>query len=822
MAVVDAPTGVRDPERVGQEAVPSWLREVGVTARETEVLRLVGRHLQNSEIAGTLHLSERTVESHVSSLLRKLTAADRRGLLDAAQRLGDDREHALHQPLSTFVGREHELAELDTLAQQHRLITLVGPPGAGKSRLALQLTISPGARRLPTPALVDLATLPPGSGVVRAFADSLAVAVEEHRLSRQLRDVLAHGDHWLLVDNCEHVAGPTAALVDELVGTCPGLRVLATSHGPLGVAGEVVFAVAPLAPADAERLFLDRARSALPGFSAEDGGSADVAAICERLDGLPLAIELAAARLRTFSTAELLEQLEDRFALLTGPPHGAPVRHATLEAAIRWSHDLLDEDERLLLERCSVFPAAFDFDTVSEVLSIPPLTRDDVVRVFPRLLDRSLLASRRTGRSTEFRMLFSIRRFAGARLAERGDQDVVRRQHAQHHLRAGPARAADLRGGDQAGALLWFERRWPDVRAAMRWAIDSADLGAAWGFLSGIGTAWEVLGARGEAFDWLDELLAAPFPADDHGVEAAVTATLLRCYQDTGAALELAGRAVDLARDLDGDEHARALATMALGWASMYAGQPARARGLLDEAIDLLRRHGDEWHLAFCREGLGLAGCDLAETLEHLGRAADDFGRLGDLVKRSNCLSHMASACLDSRRRLEDAGAWLVESRRLAELAGSLHERLHAELGLARLDQLHGRPTAGPAFEALLPGFRTIGDLRCTSRCLTGLGVAALAAGDHAAASDHLAQSALVADGTRSRADVAHILRLLAECSEAAGDDSRAARLRSGAEAVVDGRAVAVSQLVEAAQRVAGSVLAPQSTTTKRSPSAGR
>ncbi|PMR58371.1 hypothetical protein C1A38_25145 [Verrucosispora sp. ts21] len=766
------------------EQVPSRLRAAGVTRREADVLRLVGGRLQNREIAEALHVSERTVESHVSSLLRKLGVTQRRMLVDAADEFAVRRRGVLRQPLSSFFGREQETVQVASLVQRHRLVTLTGPPGVGKTRLALHV-----AGTLPHPAtwvLVDLASTAPDDPVTRVFADSLGIAADERRLLSQLRDVLAHGDHWLLVDNCEHVAESTSRLLDELLGTCTSLHVLATGHTPLGVAGEALYDVAPLQPSEAERLFADRAAKALPSFTLDDRNSDDVAAICRKLDGLPLAIELAAARLRAFSPSELFVRLQDRFALLADTGRGATGRHRTLEAAIRWSYELLDEDERVLFERCSVFPGSFDFDTADAVVSDPPaITHDDVVRVFPRLLDRSLLSSRRDGPTTEYRLLDSIRHFAQSRLEERGGLAAIRERHAVHHLQGGPAWMADLQGRDQAGALRWFEQRWPDIRAAVHWALDTGNLDAAWTFISGVGTGWEILGARGELFDWLDRLLEHPLPPSRLGVQAAVTASLLRCYQDTGAALETARHGVELAAGPALGEHSRSLATMAVGWALMYDGQAEPAREQFHRAVDEFRGHGDDWHLAFSLEGLALAGRDLDDTLDHLRQAADAFGRIGDLVKRSNCLIQMASRCIDVGSQPDDIETWLTEARDLAESTPSNHERLHAEVCLARLEQLRGRPAAaGAAFETLLPEFRRIGDLRCLSRCLNGVGMAALHAGAYDVAAENLADSVRIAQSTGDRREIAQGLRLLAECALAGGGPHRAALLLGCAEGV--------------------------------------
>ncbi|MFD0478544.1 ATP-binding protein [Nonomuraea thailandensis] len=437
-----------------------------MTARESEVLWLVGDRLQNQEIAARLRVSERTVESHVSSLLRKLGGSNRLALVEAAARLRAAREplDGLPRPLSSFVGRDGEAGDVLGLLEAYRMVTLTGPPGTGKTRLALHLAHA--ASGLPPAVLIDLAPVTSarngtGAAVERAFADALGVVGQEHQLRTLIRQTLAEGGHWLVVDNCEHVTTAAASLLADLLATTSHLRVLATSHGALHLDGEAVYEIPPLplpdelgGPAEilrsgAGRLFADRAAAASPGFEVTAGNARQVATLCRRLDGLPLAIELAAARVRFFTPGELLARLDDRFALLTDGARGAPGRHRTLEEALAWSYELLSEEERLLLERCSVFPGGFDYDTAARVVAYPPLEPGGLVRIFSRLLDRSLISSLRRADSTEYRLLESVRQFAQRRLAARGEAGTAREQHARHHLGHAVASVPDLRGRDQ-------------------------------------------------------------------------------------------------------------------------------------------------------------------------------------------------------------------------------------------------------------------------------------------------------------------------------------------------------------------------------------
>jgi predicted ATPase/DNA-binding CsgD family transcriptional regulator len=772
------------------ELVP--LGVAGVTRSELRIFWLVADRLRNKEIANALHVSVRTVESHVSSLLRKLGVPDRQSLVDTAVLL---REHGrpgghLPNPLSTFVGRDEETGDLLRLVRAHRMVTLTGPAGAGKTRLALHVARS--VEGMPDPVLVDLATVPPGAEVAAVFADALGItgaSRDERRLRAVLRDALADGPHWLLVDNCEHVAPAAADLLAALSATTSRLHVLATCHGPLGVAGETAYPVGtlPLPPdtddpaavlaADSGRLFADRAAAASPGFAVTTGNARAVATVCRRLDGLPLAIELAAARVRAFSPTELVTHLDDRFAVLTDGPPG---RHRTLEGALSWSYRQLDHDERLLFERCSVFPGRFDYPTAADVLGggDPPT---DVAKVFPRLVDRSLVARHRHHEVTEYRLLDSVRQFAHDRLVLRGEQDAVRARHARSHLRRGRELAGDLRGGGQTGALAWFDRRWADLREAMRWALDTGRTEEAWEFLAGVNTGWEVLGARADLFDWLDRLLAEPLPTGDLGIRSAVTATVLLCYHDTRRAAVFAGVAGRLADT--GADHHRASALFALGWVLQYGGDRNRALPVLYQASTAFADLGDDWHHALALSAVAQAAPDLTAALHHLARSADLFGRLRDHVKRANCLTTMAMRALDARTRLTEAAGWLTEAAELAQATGNDHEWLHAELCRATLDQRQGRSEAAAAgFADILAALRRVGDRRCIIRCLLGLGESALDCGDPGTAHRHLTEAVTIAVAINDPPKTANGLRLLARSAHATRRFRHAATLLGAAD----------------------------------------
>lgn len=762
------------------------LTEAGFTPREQEVFWLVSDRLRNREIAARLHISERTVESHVAAMLRKVAGSDRGDLVafgtDLRARGAGNRP--LPQVLSSFVGREGEVAELAAATARHRLVTVVGPAGVGKTRLAFEV----GRARTdgPEPILVDLATVSAPEEVARSVATALGLVEDDRGLLACLRAALREDRHWLLLDNCEHVGETVALLVGDLLSATSGLSVLATSQGPLGLPGELVHDVAPLGlppPVDdpaavlaapAARLFAERAATASPGFEVAAANARDIAAVCRRLDGLPLAIELAAARVRMFSPAELAAHLDERFQLL-GSDEG-PARHRSLLTAVQWSHDLLDEVEQVVFRRCAVFPGEFDYDTAAAVVVFPPVDRAGFARAFPRLLDRSLLSRRQLGdETTAYRLLETFRAFALGQL-HAADREELEHRHAAHHVEAALARSHDLRGDGQAAALQWFERRWVDLREAVRRSLARDESELAWTLLTRIGRSWDAVGIRGELFDWLAALLERAWPDGLGGVRARIAAASLLFYVDAERSAQIGAEALALVPD--DEPRLRADAELTLGWALGYVGERTRARAHLESARAAFRRDDDAWLEALALQGLGHAARDPASTVTHLQQAATIFASLGDEVLHANCLNIMASRAMEMGEHGDRVERWLVEALDIAQRTGNAHERIHAELHLARLAQRRGHhEDATATCRALLPVLRRMGDRRCAARCLIALGRAALAEGETAAARTHLGGGVVVAREVNDPRELAEGLRLLALVEHGAGEDRRAADL---------------------------------------------
>src|SRR5262245_52052609 len=411
----------------------------GISAREAEILTLVGEHRSNAEMGAQLFISVRTVETHVSSLLRKLGAPDRRALADLAAELARAGRTSqalvgLPSPLNPFIGRARERIELGDLLGAHRQVTAVGPGGVGKTRLALTLAADLAGDFEDGVWFVDLVPVTDSALVGSAIAAVLGVGEQQ---GRGIDDsvLAAMGDrHALLVlDNCEHLSDGVAPFVERLLARCPYVRVLTTSRARLMVPFEWAYPVPPLSldehdggadgdsevgPSDAVALFVDRA--AAVGWTVEPEHVNQVADVCRRLDGVALAIELAAARLPALGLDGLVAGLSDHLRLLVGG-HRADDRHRSVRAMLDWSQHLLSSADSTLLRRVSIFVSAFTATAAVRVVGFPPLEPGAVVDGLARLTDQSLLAITASASGTRYRALGTIRQYGTEQLTETGE-----------------------------------------------------------------------------------------------------------------------------------------------------------------------------------------------------------------------------------------------------------------------------------------------------------------------------------------------------------------------------------------------------------------
>jgi predicted ATPase len=376
--------------------------------------------------------------------------------------------------LTTFVGRTHEVKSLAEELEGHRLVTLIGVGGTGKTRLAIETAASVADAHPDGCWMIELAMVTVNDGVPFAFCTGLGFTappdgdVVEHVVSR-----LRHKRCLVLVDNCEHVLAATADVVERLVAACPGVAILATSREPLMVRGERLVPVPSLAPDDAERLFLQRARDEAPDLVIDDDQLVAVAALCQRLDGLPLALELAASRVRALTPVELVANLEERFRMLVGGRRSRLERHQTMRGTLDWSYDLCSELEQTVFDRLSVFPAAFDLAAARAVAGGDGVDEYDVVDVVPQLVDRSLVQrSTALDGTTRYRMLETMRAYGREHLQHQALSDVVRGRHAQYMARTLASLTLRTLGPDEVAVQRRIAEYLPDAVVATDWFID--------------------------------------------------------------------------------------------------------------------------------------------------------------------------------------------------------------------------------------------------------------------------------------------------------------------------------------------------------------
>ena len=459
--------------------------------------------------------------------------------------------------LTSFVGRRTEIIDVRSILIDSRFVTLTGVGGAGKTRLAVQIATTMAAEFENSVWLADLSPITDPDLV--PVTVSLALGLPDQP-GRSTMDALTGfiGDRRMLVvlDNCEHLLDASAALVAALLVACPHLTVLATSREPIGVPGEVTWATPSLSLADeAIELFADRARRVRPGFSITDDNSAVVAEVCLRLDGMPLAIELAAARVRALSLTEIADGLHDRFRLLTGGARTAVRRQQTLRASVDWSHALLTEPERVLFRRLAAFLGGFDLDAAQAVCGGGDVQSHHVLDQIILLVDKSLVvAEDRVGR-TRYRLLETVRQYAQDKLSESGEAGTVRARHRDHYT----AMAALLDNPAQGGhehRLVQAETEIDNLRAAFAWSREDADVELAMQLASSLQPLWLTRGRLQEGLAWQDAVLTGS-DGRDLDVPPAVRARAL------------ADRAL-----LD----AWALVTDRMGQAATSCGDSARAR----------------------------------------------------------------------------------------------------------------------------------------------------------------------------------------------------------------------------------------------------
>jgi predicted ATPase/class 3 adenylate cyclase/DNA-binding CsgD family transcriptional regulator len=655
--------------------------------------------------------------------------------------------HNFPVQLTSFVGREAETREVRQLLADNRLVTLTGAGGAGKTRLAVEVAtrIAPEFRN--SVWYVDLAPITDPGVVPVTVARALGLPDQPGLSTMDTLLPFVRGRQMLVVlDNCEHLLDASAELLVALLGGAPRLTFLVTSREPIGVPGEATWRVPSLSVADeAIELFADRARLARADFSVTDENAAAVREICRRLDGMPLAIELAAARVRALSPADILDGLRDRFRLLTGGARTAVRRQQTLRASVDWSHALLTEPERVVFRRLAVFLGGFDLDAAQAVAGDGDVERYQVLDLLTLLVDKSLVVAENTEGRMRYRLLETVRQYALEKLAESGEADPVRSRHRDHYTTMAavldtPGRADYERRIEQAEAEM------DNLRAAFGWSRENSDVELALVLASSLQLLWVARGRIREGRAWFDTAVS-DLDARQLEVAAAVRAraladrAVLGTWADAAASMDQAQQALAIAREVD-DPALLARALTACGYSAGIAAYGVDgARAYFAEAMEIARALGDGFTLcqilalqAFAAHVAGDAGAT---------RMAGEEGR--DLADAIGARFHSRQCrwCLGSAHMMNgDVRTAIAELREVTDEADAAHDLLFRWSGRVNLSHAlacHGetdqaRSTAEAAVEAAAQ-FGQFGGFSA-GYGYAALATAALAAGDVAAAAE--------------------------------------------------------------------------------------
>jgi predicted ATPase/DNA-binding CsgD family transcriptional regulator len=681
----------------------------------------------------------------------------------------DEIQAHLPEEPNSFIGREQELGELHRMLHVTRALSLCGPGGIGKTRLALRVMAAAAGEFSGGTWFVELADLRQPELVVPRMASVIGVAEERGRpLLLTLTDALRPRELLLTLDNCEHLIEDCAQLARHLLASAPALRLLITSREPLRIAAETIWQVPPLsvAPAGTEpaavdahryeaiRLFADRAAASRPGFAVGPENIAAITAICQALDGIPLAIELAAARIRALTAEQIRGRLDDRFALLADGYRSAPPRQRTLSAAIEWSHELLTPPERMLFRRLSVF-AGWSLEMAEQVCSDEHIQAGDILGLTAALVDKSLIVLEpEVLGQARYRMLDTIREYAAARLEQAGESETFPLRFrdytvrtAEDNLAAGMARVP-APWSARVDVFRRYDIEASNVFGVLTWCLSRADAEAGLRICIAVSPCWIVWGTFAEGGEWLEKFLAldtSAVPAWVRGAALVVRAQLATST-DPAPAESLAADGLKLCRD-DGERFWTAVALNLLSEIALHTGRTEEAAARADEALAIAQAAGDGWNEGYA-----------------LGTRAAIAARLGKLREAQQ----LASAAVSVMRGIDQQ--WGV-ARGL--------------LGLGDLARVRGHPgEAHSRYVEALAILREVGARPEIARCLSGLGRVAMDLGAIEQARRHLTRSLRLSHVTGARIGVARGLEAFAALAARENQPELAVQLSAAATAL--------------------------------------
>jgi predicted ATPase/class 3 adenylate cyclase len=595
--------------------------------------------------------------------------------------------------LTSFVGREKELVDMKKLLQEARLVTLTGPGGTGKTRLSIQIANELLDQYPDGVWLVELASILDPLLVPRTTAISIGLRDEPQRpVIDMLCDYLREKKMLILLDNCEHLVEACAHLADRVLHTAPQVRILASSREALGFAGEVTYRVPSLGLPDvnqlpsvesltqyeAIQLFIDRATSALPTFTTTNDNVRALAQVCSRLDGIPLAIELAAAKVRVLSVEQIAKRLDDRFRLLTGGSRTALERHQTLRAAIDWSYNLLSPAEQILFRRLSIFVGGWALEAAESVCADESLQSDDVLNVLEQLINKSLVLKEETQNETRYHTLETMRQYANEKLVESGESDTLRDHHLDYFLNLAETAEPHLIRPEQLEWLARLDADYENLRAVLEWALYKESPQSSLRLCAALGTFWNIRWYWLEGSKWLESALVKPSP--DTSTNEKIARIRALCT-DAGLAAQLgnlermqASAKASLALCEEGtDKMDIAIARFYVGNSLRRHGDDENALHLIEESLAEFQKMKDLYWEAASYNSLNyiLVGGGEPKLSEQRLLQALEFTR------RAGERSEMAEALLNYSRwliifnRVNDARIHTEEAEKLLKQIGS-------------------------------------------------------------------------------------------------------------------------------------------------------
>jgi predicted ATPase/DNA-binding SARP family transcriptional activator len=760
----------------------------------------------------------------------------------------------LRAQITSFVGRSEDIARITAVLAGARLVTLTGAGGAGKTRLASEAAarlldrMPDGVWLVELGSVVDPVDLPQavlslfGARELGLLAPLGATAVPP---LERLVEAVGGKQLLLVMDNCEHLVAAVAALVDRLLARCPALRVLATSREPLGLTGEVLHPVGPLAmpqgdvaPAEAlrypaVRLLADRGAAARPGFGVDEATVRPVLRICRALDGMPLAIELAAARLRALTPEQIAARIDDRFRLLAGGGRPALPRHQTLRAVVDWSWDLLGDAERVLLRRLSVFAGGATLEAVERVCAGPGLgglAPDEVLYLLAALVDKSLVVAGedRDAGEVRYAMLETVRAYGQERCRDAGEDEALRRAQAGYFLELAEQAEPRLRRGDQLEWLGRLSAERDNLHAALRWAIDSQDVTLALRLVGGLGWYWFLRSARAEAAEWTEKALALPGEASPTERAAALFvrgSIALSGGTDIARSIECIDQALEIVRGLPIQEQRalhpmlallptmaaifhnddlralergrellehpdpwiRAASHMTAGGLLVNLGEAAAAEAEMDVALAGFRELGERWgigNVLIARAELSATRGQHDAAVAALEQAREVFVGIGDREDVSQIMIRLAG----ERARVgefEQARADLAAADRIAHEVGAEDQRFFVRHGLSDIARWQGRLDEARELADQAMALSERGGFPIFQRqalLLTSRGRVDLAAGDPQGPRLWYERALALALSSRDHPVIARAVELLADIALHGGDAEQAATLLGTAQ----------------------------------------